>query len=271
MKNLVRQLDSDRGRKDAGNWPGRTKAAGGRPRFESARIKAFTAAARADLSKGEPAKAIKEINRALSRDSQNFDAWWTKGLAEMKRNKHPDARISLQTALGIARQERNLAPETLAKLHADLGKACCMERRHKAALEHYQKSLRLWAEARGDSDADLRARYYLCGTYKRMGILYVSWGRQDNDAQKFRIGIEHLDKAVELGSRTPATYLARGICRQELGQYREAIADFGQSLELDPDQPDVLGHLKSCYFHLDMMKEASRLPIRTNEPPHERH
>jgi tetratricopeptide (TPR) repeat protein/predicted Ser/Thr protein kinase len=65
-------------------------------------------------------------------------------------------------------------------------------------------------------------------------MMLLGWISADVEA------MQHLDKAIDLRPHQAASYLARGVKRQEAGDLAGAVADFGQLVRVAPGSPAAL-------------------------------
>ncbi|MGA8027984.1 MAG: tetratricopeptide repeat protein, partial [Bryobacteraceae bacterium] len=64
--------------------------------------------------------------------------------------------------------------------------------------------------------------------------LYLDFSALCFDHNSFAVGVDMLNAGLARLPREPRLYLARGVLYAQLGQYREADADFSKAEELDP-------------------------------------
>jgi len=76
-------------------------------------------------------------------------------------------------------------------------------------------------------------------TYSNRAMVYIKLG-------KFSMAEADCDKVLQLEPNNVKALLRRGIARQELTHYDEAIADFKAALALDKNAPEAKDRMKRC-------------------------
>jgi tetratricopeptide (TPR) repeat protein len=194
---------------------------------------------RLHLKQGEWDKAMEESRTAIGIRSDDFQPYWTLGLAQIEKKDEEGALDSLMKAMRLMETCRAAAGRRHAKLLCDIGKAHCLLHHYRAAERCYQRAIQ--------TDPT-----YPTG-YKRLGILYYEWGsyeKRDGNDEKFRLAVKCLSLALESGDKTPVAYAVRGHARMALGNYEAAQQDYENSLQLDSRQLKVYTNLCACYMQL---------------------
>ena len=73
-----------------------------------------------------------------------------------------------------------------------------------------------------------------CETVNRMSAVQSVAELEQGDAEVVRANIASLSEVIERNPRDAAAYNTRGAAYARIGQFREAMADFGRAIELDP-------------------------------------
>jgi len=99
----------------------------------------------------------------------------------------------------------------------------------------------------GDVEEALFALRLLTESHAGLPVVHVTLGDMLRQESRFEEALEHYDRAIALhGDPDPSqwfVYFARGIVHERLDTWEKAEADFRQSLELNPGQPQVLNYL----------------------------
>lgn len=87
---------------------------------------------------------------------------------------------------------------------------------------------------------------------------YYSRGILQNSREKFSKAIEDFDMALELGLNTDpyGIYINRGFSFLRIDEYDNAIADFSQAVDIDPDNASGYHSRARAYYRLDNFEEA---------------
>jgi tetratricopeptide (TPR) repeat protein len=75
---------------------------------------------------------------------------------------------------------------------------------------------------------------------------YEALGRANHGVDATKIRIRMLTMATNLDPDYVDAYFYRALLRKRMGDYRNACADLGTVLELDPDRPDARSELREC-------------------------
>lgn len=191
------------------------------------------------LSRYDESLAIYE--KVLARDSGNYQATYMTGLIYKAKKQYDTALPWLEKASG-------LKPEA-SKPYDVMGFIYSKQKKDDLARENLQKAV------------DRKST--MMRTYRLLAQLYRKEGR-DNDALKvldlavtrlprdpearsergwffftkkeFTRGVDDFTKAIELGGKSKAKYLAfRGLCYHGLEEYKKAEADYREAIRLNPN------------------------------------
>lgn len=99
----------------------------------------------------------------------------------------------------------------------------------------------------GDIEGALFALRLLTESHSELPVVHTTLGDMLRQEKRFDEALEHYNRAIEIYG-PPAdgqwfVYFARGIVQERLDNWPAAEADFRQSLELNPGQPQVLNYL----------------------------
>ncbi len=91
---------------------------------------------------------------------------------------------------------------------------------------------------------------------KDLAWAYNNRGNAYRDLGEFRRAIEDYDQALQLDPGVAAAYSNRGIAYAELGELRRAIEDFDQALRLDPEDAVAYHNRGTAYRALGAYERA---------------
>ena len=151
-------------------------------------------------------QAIQQFNAALRQDDADAYAYMGLGLAHLQRGQYEEAFGHYEQAIRLG------SKPVQALLYRERGSV-------KTELERYQEAL-------ADFDASLRIQAR-SDAYSGKSFVHFMLG---NHAEAFAT----INQAIDMAPNHPELYFFRGVYRQELGCYREAIDDYDRVLSLVP-------------------------------------
>ncbi|MXZ01252.1 tetratricopeptide repeat protein, partial [Candidatus Poribacteria bacterium] len=89
-----------------------------------------------------------------------------------------------------------------------------------------------------------------------LASVYAAWADKKSDSEHYEEAIKGFDKAVAI-YRDANTYNKRGLAKDELGRYQEAIQDFNAMIGLIPDSAMAYYNRGSTYFRWNIAKRKS--------------
>jgi len=159
--------------------------------------------------------AIEDLSRALELKPSLADARLARAEAYRRNGDLEEAIADLDDLQKVA-PNLDLIRRLRLQLLVQVG-------RTQQAIEELQKTI----EARDEPSADLQVE---------LGTLFVL-AEQDEKA------IEAYSAAIDIDPETPNAYLRRADTRVRLGQHREAIKDYEEALQRQPEDSSVLNNL----------------------------
>jgi tetratricopeptide (TPR) repeat protein len=87
--------------------------------------------------------------------------------------------------------------------------------------------------------------FYAIGYYERSRLLKQYF----NNSQ---LALEDIDKAISLNKMLPGAYSIRGTLKIQSGNYIEAISDFDQAIQINPEDTHALFNRGLSYYNLGM-------------------
>jgi tetratricopeptide (TPR) repeat protein len=99
-----------------------------------------------------------------------------------------------------------------------------------------------------------------CGRFRsphEQGVRYLAAGRYAEAVDAFGLAIQEATGTGDAVTQAIA-YANRCYARDALGQHEQAVDDCTTSLELQPDDPEVLNNRGVAYLHMGRLEEAER-------------
>ena len=122
-----------------------------------------------------------------------------------------DSHTIYNDLIGFITNEENY---TSANVEFFIGYAKYEEQKHKEAIFHYNKAIKLDPQ--------------FIGAYNNRGNVKSALGQKQE-------AIEDYNKAIELNPKLAEAYNNRGTAKSALGQKREAIEDYNKAIEINPE------------------------------------
>jgi Flp pilus assembly protein TadD len=101
--------------------------------------------------------------------------------------------------------------------------------------------------ALGKKDESLAALKALAASYSELSVVQMAYGDALRREDKFQDSVNAYDAAIALipkpEARHWAVFYSRGVSNERAGHWPQAEADLRKSLELNPEQPQVLNYL----------------------------
>jgi arylsulfatase A-like enzyme/Flp pilus assembly protein TadD len=171
--------------------------------------------------------------------------------------KNPGS-INLMSKLGIILAEANQPDKAIELLNLCirkdpydpenfnyLGVAYYKKGNPRSALENYRKALEL--------------DHNYASVFNNIGSLYLALylGSKKTDRQAYNLALENFNRALEIDPRLFAAYNGRGAAYKFANEVEKAIADWKQTIEINPNYLDAYFNIGVSY--LDRGDKASAL------------
>ncbi len=211
--------------------------------------------ARLDLERNEPARALRDLDRAIERETTNspygVDDHVERGRLLLDGGKLAEALGSFEAALAL-QQGHSLAQRLRAETLFRLGRF----EQVIAAFDRYLevgKPLESVYRGRGLARAELGQYPGAIDDFTKALELrptsavqaYRGWTHLIVDAPK--LALRDFELAIELDPRNGDAYNGRGFVRAGLGRHREAIQDAVEALRHGPPSPRLLYNAARIY------------------------
>jgi len=201
-------------------------------------------------------EALENYEKALIIYPESFDAWLSKAniLHLLKRNEEsiaacnraikirPNSYIALHNCGFFLEQQEQLDQaivfyEKALKINPKFYNAWLGRGNALTEKKHYQEAIYSFQQAidiKPDDYKSLAAR----------GETLILMGKRDGDRTRYEEAITSLDKALSLSPNDSYAYYQRGLAKEALGRYKEALIDYNKSIKIDPHYPDTIKAIK---------------------------
>ena len=204
----------------------------------------FILAGRIDLSEERFFESIRNFNTAIRYDSDNFEAYFLRGVAKFNLSDYQGALDDFSKTLEIhplyvrAWHYRGITHDRMSNYFdakADFARAL--------EIDPYSADLHI---ASGATSMHLNAFEDAVKSYDmallinpRLSNAYLNRGIAKRFLERPEEALEDLDKAVYHDYFSTEAWLRRGMVKLELERFDDAMTDFNQALELDAQNPLV--------------------------------
>lgn len=204
----------------------------------------FILAGRIDLSEERFFESISNFNTAIRYDSDNFEAYFLRGVAKFNLNDYQGALYDFSKTLEIhplyvrAWHYRGITHDRMSNYfdaRADFKRAL--------EIDPYSADLHI---ASGATSMHLNAFEAAVKSYDmallinpKLSNAYLNRGIAKRFLERPEEALEDLDKAVYHDYFSTEAWLRRGMVKLELEKFDAAMKDFNQALELDAQNPLV--------------------------------
>ncbi len=198
----------------------------------------YTSQGRYELSRGRHLSAIELLNKSISLNQFNSEAFFLRGIA----------KFELEDFLG-ADKDFSTSIELNPKNHeAFLNRGVCRSQllQYKEAFMDYGKSVQLndedWRTYSNRALASLQLDRYVdvisdCNKVidlkKANSYTYLVRGEAKAGLEMYKVAIEDFERAINLDSLAMRPVLHRGIAHSKLDEFELAIVDFNTAIKLD--------------------------------------
>ena len=176
---------------------------------------------------GDYKSAAEHFSLSIKAGYKSMKSYMFRGVSEMLENELGKARVDFSTAF-------RMNPSN-SDINFYIGRLYFVENKYDSAILYCDKAILL-----DSSDAD----YYDCLAMSYLGL------------QKVSLALKKEDNAISLSPSNTIYINNRGIIKQTMGMYQEAIDDFKKSLQLNPSGNTEYINIAFCLYKLKEYKEA---------------
>ncbi len=179
--------------------------------------------------------------------------------------KDYDKAIELSPKTAVIHKNVNLKPEQYLKAVNDSNKAVKLAR-YYSSRGSAQYQLKQYQEAIKDYDKAIKLSHYKKKIYKNfkskhnkvieLPMYYSARGSAKHKLKQYKEAINDYDNAIELNPKNVFAYYNRGLNKFHLNQYKESIKDFDRVIELNPKYVEAYIYRGVSKGKLKQYKEA---------------
>lgn len=163
--------------------------------------------------------AVSAMTAALSKDGNDFLAYYYRGSAQMEEGYFLDAAADLNKAINLHPRDRKgyIHPRAVAEAYVKLARVY-------ARLNNHDRERRCF-----DVALNIDPTYSYC--YFTRGLMLLKTG----DAISIDKAVFDFSKAIEMAPDVPEAYANRAMCYLLKKEYDSALADFEQAIHYRPN------------------------------------
>ena len=177
--------------------------------------------------KGQPDKAIKDLNEAIRLKPDFTVAFIARGVAYYKKGQYDQAIKDLNEAI---RLKPDFAVAFIAR-----GLAYDQKGQYDRAIKDYDEAIRLDPKN--------------AAAFTNRGSAYDEKGQPDQ-------AIKDLDEAIRLKPDYAAAFNNRGLAYAKMGQYDRTIKDYDEAIRLNPKYAAAFHNRGVAYYHKNRFERA---------------
>lgn len=178
------------------------------------------------LNSGNPEDAIKRFSGYLKDYPRDGHGYFCRGYAQEQMNRYNLAIQDYTKAI-------ELLPDSVSYYYNRAG-AYLVAGDYESAIKDIEKLRTLKPEYGNVNEIQAEALYK--SAYNKV------------ESSDFTSAEELLTKALELNAKVPHIFYARGICRENLKKFDEAIEDYGKAIELKPSEAEYYKSRGFIYY-----------------------
>lgn len=213
------------------------------------------------LFKNDFKNALNYLNKAISKDSFNYEAFYYRGLIYLYSNEFDKAiddfskTIELNKDFPDAYNNRGLAYSYLEQLSyalADFNRAIELDPKFAEAYMN-RGSYYLAMEDNQNARRDLEnaAKYNTSNPE-----LYFLLGKLEYSDHNYQKSVDYFTKCISLGMNDAKIYFNRANAYVKLNQFQKAVDDYTKVIELNPDDIYSYNNRAFCYDKLGLSQKA---------------
>lgn len=214
--------------------------------------------------------AISFFNRAISKDTSNFEAFYYRGLAFLYSNEFDKAiddfnkTIELKKDFADAYNNRGLAYSYMEQIDLaliDFTKAIELDPKFSEAYMNrgsYYLAIEDYQNAR--KDLENAARFSTSNPE-----LYFLLGKLEYAEKNYQKSVDYFSRSLNLGLKDSKVYFNRGNAYVKLNQFKKAIDDYTKVIEINPDDLYSYNNRAFCYDKLGDPQKAEADKIKAQE------
>lgn len=209
--------------------------------------------------------ALKDFDKAIEIDPQYALAWRNRGRLFRDAGKLDAALRDLNKSVALKADAENLfhRSQVLTKLGrpkeglADIDKALVLDPDYAEAF--YVRALAEWALNKPDAAFDdLEKCIKLLTNPEKKALAYLQGGDWRQERKEYREAVGQYTQALQMRPDWPQALHPRGVALSSLGDLPDAIRDFAKLVELEPQVKEHKQNLASTYRKLATVKYRAK-------------
>lgn len=218
--------------------------------------------------------ALANFNRALKLQSDHYKAWFGRGMALGKLERHLEALKSFDEALAVE-PNASFGWHNRAIALGKLGRWLEALNSFDRALEFSPCAASIWHN-RGLTLIDMGLYNKAVLSFDRSLNLYPeaawAWYNRGNALLELKLyyqALNSFDRAIEFKPDDAKAWYNRGIAANSMGLYKQAVASFSRAIALQPGRAEAVGERRVALGKLVGLNQTNGKFTPTSESPFE--
>ncbi|MEG5062767.1 tetratricopeptide repeat protein [Microcoleus sp. B3-A4] len=218
--------------------------------------------------------ALANFNRALKLQSDHYKAWFGRGMALGKLERHLEALKSFDEALAVE-PNASFGWHNRAIALGKLGRWLEALNSFDRALEFSPCAASIWHN-RGLTLIDMGLYEKAVLSFDRSLTLHPdaawAWYNRGNALLELKLyyqALNSFERAIEFKPDDAKAWYNRGIAANYMGLYKQAVASFSRSIALQPGRADAVGERRVALEKLIGLNQRNVKFTPTSERPFE--
>jgi len=218
--------------------------------------------------------ALANFNRALKLQSDHYKAWFGRGMALGKLERHLEALKSFDEALAVE-PNASFGWHNRAIALGKLGRWLEALNSFDRALEFSPCAASIWHN-RGLTLIDMGLYEKAVLSFDRSLTLHPeaawAWYNRGNALLELKLyyqALNSFERAIEFKPDDAKAWYNRGIAANYMGLYKQAVASFSRSIALQPGRADAVGERRVALEKLIGLNQRNAKFTPTSERPFE--
>ncbi|MEG5039595.1 tetratricopeptide repeat protein [Microcoleus vaginatus GB2-A3] len=218
--------------------------------------------------------ALANFNRALKLQSDHYKAWFGRGMALGKLERHLEALKSFDEALAVE-PNASFGWHNRAIALGKLGRWLEALNSFDRALEFSPCAASIWHN-RGLTLIDMGLYEKAVRSFDRSLTLYPeaawAWYNRGNALLELKLyyqALNSFERAIEFKPDDAKAWYNRGLAANYMGLYKQAVASFSRSIALQPGRAEAVGERRVALEKLIGLNQRNAKFTPTSERPFE--
>jgi formylglycine-generating enzyme required for sulfatase activity/Flp pilus assembly protein TadD len=226
------------------------------------------------INAGDYSGALKNLDAAISRDSNNGTAYSMRGAVLLRLGKYEGAIADFDVSARIdPKNYKVFYNRSMAKSFTGDDKGALADAETAVGIKPDDAAA---YKLRALANSNLELFYYALKDFDRaIGLkpdaeAYYERATVKNNLKDYSGALEDSNKAIELNPNYKEAYIGRGEIRDNMGDYNGALADLNKAVELDPENADAYqmrGSVKESMGDANGALLDLKIADKLNNPP----